>query len=263
MILARAVAAELRKTITLPASRVGIGVAILGSLSVTLLNSFYSRAALEGGPDPAGFDTSRVESVFAAAPLGVLGAVIVGVVTISSEYTANSTDAGGGRQITATLTATPGRTNLLVAKAIVVVSLVALTALVTIGLSFVLAHVATGPGAPAEDVGDAVARTFGVALYWSLMALIALALTVVTRSGIIPLIVLITNSSVVSVSFLLFQVTSLARFLPDLAGIRLFARESFVAFDDALDPLTGGLIMAAWTIGGLAVAAVVFVRRDA
>ncbi|GGM87232.1 hypothetical protein ACFFX1_05895 [Dactylosporangium sucinum] len=74
---------------------------------------------------------------------------------------------------------------------------------------------------------------------------------------------LIANSSLVSVSYLLSRVTALARFLPDLAGIRLFARESFAAFDDALDPLIGGLIMAAWTLGLLAVSAVVFTRRDA
>ena len=95
------------------------------------------------------------------------------------------------------------------------------------------------------------------------MGLIALAVTVFARSGVIPLIVLIANSSVVSLSFLLLQVTPLARFLPDLAGIRLFARESFAAFDDVLDPLTGGLVMGAWALGLLLVSAVVFTRRDA
>ena len=97
MTLARTVAAELRKTITLPAPLVAIGIALLGSLGITLLNASYARAALAGNPNFAGFETSPVETAFAAAPLGVVGAIVLGVVAFSSEYSANSVDAGGGR----------------------------------------------------------------------------------------------------------------------------------------------------------------------
>ncbi|MEU4644650.1 hypothetical protein [Micromonospora sp. NPDC023814] len=263
MSLLRAVASELRKTATLPASLVAIGVAVAGSVGITLLNASYARAALGGDPRFDGFETSPAETAFAAVPLGVVGAVILGVVAISSEYTANSSDAGGGRQITATLTATPRRLTLLAAKAVTVVVLIAITAAVTIATCIALAHLVIGTAVTPDDTGETIARALGAALYWALMGLLALAITVLIRSGIIPLIVLIANSSLVSVSFLLSQVTPLARFLPDLAGIRLFARESFAAFDDALDPLTGGLVMAAWAFGLLAVSAVVFTRRDA
>ena len=263
MTLARTVAAELRKTITLPAPLVAIGIALLGSLGITLLNASYARAALAGNPNFAGFETSPVETAFAAAPLGVVGAIVLGVVAFSSEYSANSVDAGGGRQITTTLTATPQRLTLLAAKALTLLVVITLTAIVTTGLSLVLAHVATGPVPGHDDAAEVLGRVLGVAVYWSLMGLIALAVTVFARSGVIPLIVLIANSSVVSLSFLLLQVTPLARFLPDLAGIRLFARESFAALDDVLDPLTGGLVMGAWALGLLLVSAVVFTRRDA
>lgn len=261
--LLRVVTAELRKTITLPGSLVAIAAALVGSLGVTFLNSSYARAAISGDPRFAGFDTSPVETAFAAAPLGLVGAVILGVVAFSGEYTANSTDAGGGRQITATLTAVPRRLTVLVAKAITVVGLIVAMALVTVGLCIAVAHVVTGPGATVSDPADTVPRLLGVAVYWSLMGLIALAITVLTRNGIAPLIVLITNSSVVSVPILLTNLTSLAYWLPDLAGMRLFARESWGMVNDALDPLTGGLVMAAWSLGLLAVSAVVFARRDA
>src|SRR5699024_5805653 len=50
----------------------------------------------------------------------------------------------------------------------------------------------------------------------------------------------------------LTNLTPLAYYLPDIAGTPLFARETFSAVDDALDPLTGGLVMTAWTLGCLA-----------
>ena len=264
MTILRTVAAELRKTVTLPATSAALAVAALGSIAITALNAVGVRNALaDGHPELVAY-TSPVEAVFSAVPLGTVGAVILGVIVMSSEYTANSSDAGGGRQITATLTATPRPLAVLGAKAVAVVLLVAATAAVTVPASLALADAVIGDAAPAPDrLGDTIARSLGVGLYWALTALIALAITVLTRSGIVPLIVLIANSSLVSVSLLLTNLTPLARYLPDLAGIRLFERDEFIALDDALDPVTGALVMAAWAAGLLAVAAVVFNRRDA
>jgi hypothetical protein len=263
MSLRHALAAELRKTATLPAALVAVAVAALGSSGITLLNAFSVRSAVTSGRPGLVAYTSPVEAAFSAAPLGTVGAVILGVVAISSEYTANSSDAGGGRQISATLTAMPRRLTVLTAKAVSVVLLVAVTAAVTIPASLALAygvigHATTSPA----DPGDIIARSLGVAVYWALTGLLAMAITVLTRSGIAPLIVLIVNSSLVSVSLLLTKLTSMARYLPDLAGIRLFSRDT-IAFDDPLGPLTGGLVMTAWTVGVLTIAAGVLTRRDA
>lgn len=258
----RVVAAELRKTATLPAALAAVAVAGPVTLAITLLNAFAVRDAVQSGqPWVVGY-TSPVEVAFSAAPLGTVGAVILGVVAISSEYTATSSDAGGGRPITATLTGTPQRLAVLTAKAAAVVVLVAALAAVTLPTSLWLAYLVVG-GAPAPDgLDELVARSAGAALYWVLMGLIAMAVTVLTRSGILPLVVLITNSSLVSVSLLLIPLTPLARYLPDLAGIRLFAGD-WIAVDDPLDPVTGGLVMAGWAGGLLAVSAIVFHRRDA
>ncbi|WP_433532834.1 hypothetical protein ACQPYA_12990 [Micromonospora sp. CA-263727] len=263
MILARAAAAELRKTVTLPAALVAIAIAALGSLGITLLNTLNVRSAIQSGQLESVAYTSPVEAVFSAIPLGTVGAVILGVVAISSEYTANSPDAGGGRQITATLAATPRRVTVLAAKASAVVLLIAATAAVTITACLALAHLIVGDAGATPDDADTLGRGFGAALYWTLTGLIALAITALTRSGIIPLIVLIANSSLVSVSLLLTNLTPLAYWLPDLAGMRLFARDPWGMFEDALDPLTGGLVMTAWAIALLAVSGVVFTRRDA
>ena len=264
MTFLRTVAAELRKTATLRASAGAAAVAVLGSFAITVLNAVGVRDALRAGrPDLVGY-TSPAEAVFSAVPLGTVGAVILGVIVISSEYTANSPDAGGGRQITATLAVSPRRLVLLAAKAAAVAIHVLALAAVTIPACLAVAHLIIGDPFTGDDLGHALARAAGAALYWTLTGLMAVAITVLTRSGIIPLVVLIANSSLVSVSILLTHLTPLAYHLPDLAGMRLFVvddREGL--FAAALDPLTGGLVMAAWTLGFLALSAAVFHRRDA
>jgi len=260
MTFAATAAAELRKAATQPATAVAAAVSVLGCVGISALNAVHVGDALAAGrPDLVGY-TSAVEAVFSAAPLGTVGAVVLGVTAISSEYAVNSPDAGGSRQILATLTAVPRRLHLLAGKALVVVLLVAATAAVAIPLSLVLAQALVGGSAPVEGL---LARSAGTALYWALTALMAMAVTVLARNGVVPLIVLITNSSLVSASVLLAQLTPLAFWLPDLAGSSLFAGDLFFAPEQLLDPLTGALVMTAWTVALLGVAAAALVRRDA
>lgn len=263
MTLLRTVSAELRKTVTLPGSLAAGAVAMLGSTGITLLNAMSVGDALRSGrPELVGY-TSSAEAAFSAVPLGTVGAVVLGVIVVSSEYTANRAEAGGGRQIAATLTATPRRLTVLTAKAAVVVFLVLATAALTIPACLVLAHLIVGELGTATALGSTVARAAGAALYWTLTGLMAMAITVLTRSGFVPLIVLIVNSSLVSVSVLLLHVTPLAYYLPDLSGMRLFADDPAGTFAGALDPLAGGLVMTAWTVGLLALSFGIFTRRDA
>lgn len=252
--------AELRKVVTLPGAAVAAALAVLGCAGTSVLNSFHVRDRLAAGrTDLLGY-TSPVDAAFSAAPLGTVAAVVIGVVAISSEYTVNSPDAGGGRQIGTTLTAAPRRLALLGAKALVVVLLVVAAAAVALPLSLSLAHAVVGGPVVVDGVW---ARAVGASVYWALTALMAMAVTVLTRSGIVPLIVFIANSSVVSISLLLSMVTPLAYWLPDSAGIALFSGDLHVAADRILDPVTGGLVMAAWAVALLVVAAVVLIRRDA
>ncbi|MBZ2195311.1 ABC transporter permease [Occultella gossypii] len=255
-------AAELRKTVTLPAAWAGIAVAVLGSIAITVLNALTTRSAIDAGTPERVANTSAFETAFAAMPLGTVGAVVLGVVVISSEYAANSTDAGGGRQITATLAAIPRRVSLLAAKATVLVLLVTAVAALTLPATAGIANAVIG-GAATETVtpAQALVRGLGGTLYWTLTGLIAAAVTLLTRSGLIAPIVLIANSSVVSVSLLLTNLTPLAHWLPDLAGRRLFTGVDTVEGGLAAGP--GALVMTAWTVLLLTVAAVVFRRRDA
>lgn len=255
-------AAELRKVVTLPASWVAVAVTLFGSAGITVLNAVAARTASGSGAQGSRDLASAFETAYAAAPLGTVGAVVLGVVVMSSEYAANSTDAGSGRQITATLAASPRRTGLLLAKALTVVLLVALTAAATIPACVGVARLLIGAGPPETvRLDDALLRSLGAALYWTLTGLIALAITTLARSGIIPLVVLIANSSVVSFSLLLTNVTPLAHWLPDLAGRRLFVGMPTV--DGGLATGPGAIVMGSWTLALLAVAGLVFSRRDA
>lgn len=236
-----AVAAELRKALTLPGTLVALAVAVLGPVALAALNA--SQA-------PVG---SAAEAALDGGPLVMVGAIVLGVVAVSSEY-------AGGRQIASTFAAMPRRQTVLAAKAAAVAVLVGSAAAVALPAALLVARVITGPG---PGVDDFTARAAGAGVYAALTALVALAITVFTRNGVVPLVVLVANGSVVSVSYLLYQVTPLARYLPDLAGLRMVAGDGSLAIDDALGPVAGGLVMAAWTAALLAVAGAVLVRRDA
>jgi hypothetical protein len=257
MTLLRAIVGEFRKTMTLPAGRVGVAIALLAPVGVALLSAI-SRGPAHGAASP-----SPADAIFAASPLGTVGAVILGVVVVSSEYTVTGPDAGGGRQITTTLAAIPSRIVVLVSKAAVVAIITSLTAVVTTTVGAALVRAVVGGAVEPDALPDLLSRSAGLALYGSCMALIALAVTVLTRSGIAPLAWFIANSSLVSVSLLLSKLTLLARYLPDLAGMRLFASPASIAVRDPLDPSVGGLVMSAWALAFLVVATVVFARRDA
>lgn len=251
----RAIGGEFYKTLSLPAALVAVAIALLAPLGIALL------AAVNNGR--GGGAASPSDVVFSVLPLGTVGAVIFGVIVVSSEFAVNSPDAGGGRQISATLVAVPSRLTVFMSKAAVVIIVVSLTAAVTATAGLWLVHALVGSMGSSDDLLDMVTRSAGLALYWTCMALIAFAVTVLTRSGIVPLVWFIANSSVISVSLLLSKLTPTARYLPDLAGMRLFAAPSSIAVQDPLEPVIGGLVMTAWGLGLLIVSALVFSRRDA
>lgn len=238
-LLADAVAAEWRKALALPATLIALAVAVAGPLAL---------AALTASQDAT---DSAAEAALAASPLLTIGAIVIGVVTAGSEYSA-------GRPVAVTFAVMPRRAVVLVAKAVVVTGLVLAASAVAMPGAFLVARAAGGGPGETEP-----GRWLGVAVYAVLIALIALGITTLTRSTVVPLIVLVANGTVVSLAFLLYQVTPLALYLPDLAGMRMLAGDEQIAIDDALAPLPGGLVMAAWTVALLAVAAAVQHRRDA
>ncbi|MFF5625179.1 ABC transporter permease [Microbacterium sp. NPDC012755] len=260
MTAVRALLAELRKLMTLPGVWIGCAVTIAGFAGIALLNAFMAKDALLSGDTDGYHLVSVFDSAYAAAPLGTVGAVIVGVLAIGSEYSANTSDAGGGRQITSTLLALPRRGLLIAAKA---------AAVLLVGIATGIAALAAGVGISVAVIGDLLPFTtddsplaaLGALLYWALTGLIAFGITALVRSVIVPLIILIVNNTVVSVSVLLANLTPLAYWLPDMAGRKLFSGLDMM--EGGLGAATGALVMAAWALAFAVAGAVVFARRDA
>jgi ABC-2 type transport system permease protein len=246
------VRAELRKLLGLPTAWIGL---VLGTLLVpviVLLNAPSTRRAIA-----AGTLTDASDLGLRDLGIGAIGPMILGVVVLSSEYTSTGQHAPGDRQLAVTLTAAPNRLRLLAAKTTALVLVVAAQATVTAAATLTLIQVLHGEHAPAP----APARVAAAILYWALTALLAYAITLITRTGIVPLTLLIINSTVVSVSYLLTRVTDLAAYLPDIAGVQMFIHST--NFPVELTPVTAGVVMTAWVVALLAVGAVLFHRRDA
>ncbi|MEU8611290.1 ABC transporter permease [Actinoplanes sp. NPDC048791] len=222
--------AELLKLAGLPSAWVAVALSLLLPPLVVLLNS----RTVANSPDTG----------FLELTVGVLGPLVLGTVAAGSEYR--------GGQIATSLVCVPSRMRLLAAKTAALVLSVAVTAVVSAVVTLAVAGVLGGGTGP---------RIAGVVVYWVLNALLAYGITLLTRSGVLPLTLLIVNSTVVSVSFLLTKLTPLAAYLPDLAGAQMFIEPHDVGTD--LTPVTAGLVMGAWVAVLLGVAAYVFHRRDA
>ncbi|SCF04848.1 ABC-2 family transporter protein [Micromonospora coriariae] len=250
--MVRMVRAELSKLLGLPTAWVGLVLGTLTAPVIVLLNAPYTRRAIA-----AGTLTDTADLGLRDLGIGLIGPMILGVIVVSSEYTSTGQQAPGARQLTTTLTAVPDRRRLLAAKTTALVLVVAAQAVVASAATLTLTQVLHGEHAPTP----APARVAAAILYWTLTALLAYAITLITRNGIVPLTLLIINSSVVSVSYLLTKVTDLAAYLPDIVGAQMFIRGA--DFPVEIAPLTAGLVMTAWVVALLAVGAVLFHRRDA
>jgi ABC-2 type transport system permease protein len=248
----RLVRAEIRKLLGLRTAWIGLLLGPLVAPALVLLNAPAVRREIAAGTLA---DTSDVGLLYLG--VGLIGAMALGVVAVSSEYTSTGEDTPGARQLTATLLAVPQRLRLFTAKALALVLVVALQATVTAAATLVLTAMVYGDDVPVPAPG----RVVGAILYWVLTALLAYAMTVVFRTGIVPLALLIVNSTVVSVSYLLTKVTMLAAYLPDIVGARMFIHGGDFPVD--LSPVVAGLVMTGWVAALLVVAALLFRRRDA
>ncbi|MEU8663800.1 hypothetical protein [Actinoplanes philippinensis] len=244
------VRAELRKLLSLPTAWVGLVLGLVAAPLLVFVSAGGTRKAIEEG-----FHADPSDAAFQPLAIGLLGALILGVVVLSSEYTSTGDDAPGARQLQATLAAMPRRGRLLVAKGVALSLLVAAQGAITSVATLALSRMVLGDLVPAPSPGRAAA----VVLYWVLLGLLAYALTLIFRSGIVTLTVLIVNSSVVSVSYLLTKVTPLAAYLPDIVGAHMFLHQ---VGDVHIAPVTAGVVMTAWVAALLALGGWLFRRRE-
>ncbi|GAA0561424.1 hypothetical protein GCM10010172_50760 [Paractinoplanes ferrugineus] len=197
----------------------GLPAALAAMLATVVAGALFAAA------DPAG--------PAQAVPFLQIGPIVLGVLVVAAEYS--------GRQIATTLIAMPRRLVLLAGKAGAYLIAATATSVITIGGWLV-------PGRPAGRW-----TVIGAAAYLVLMGLLALGLTVLLRSLVLPLAGLLTL--VLVVSPLLAGYTEHARWLPDQAGRALSQPHG--------DFTTGAAILLAWTASVAAAGTVAFLSRDA
>ena len=241
----RTLTAELTKLRTLPIALGAIAAALLlpPALAVMMgLNQTGSRSAAMN-PDGQGFE---------AAGFGQPLVILLTAVIVGSEYRSGL--------LRSTQLATPRRVRLLAAKVIVIAGLTFTLAIVSTGLAVMLRQAVLGDdGIPLREFTSGMwLNILGVGVNWMLIALISAALTVLARSALLPVIVLV--PLVLGLGVSLVTVLPWLKYAPDLAGLQLISRYPGIGL---LDPIPGGVVMAAWATALLLPAFIVFTRRDA
>jgi len=242
----RTITAELTKLRTLPVALGAIAAALLlpPALAVMMgLNQAGSRSAAAINPDGQGFE---------AAGFGQPLVILLAAVIVGSEYR--------NGLLRSTQLATPRRVRLLAAKVVVIAGLTFTLAIVSTGLAVMLRQAVLGDDGipPNEFTSGMWLNVLGVGVNWMLIALVSAALTVLARSALLPVIVLV--PLVLGLGVALVTVLPWLKYAPDLAGLQLISRYPGIGL---LDPITGGVVMAAWAAALLLPAFIVFTRRDA
>lgn len=158
----RAFNSELSKLLSLP----GIWLAFLiGAFAPAFIAAMDSMAQKE--EIIAGVSTRVSEVGYIGLALGVQGVIILGVYAVSSEYLMESSESGGGQQITTSLTVVSSRIHFLLAKAGAVTVISVLLCIVAIMTTVSATHLVLGEYTPAFEWS----KLLGAVCYWTFTAL--------------------------------------------------------------------------------------------
>jgi len=237
--IANALAAELGKLRSLP----GALVTMLGSVAAAIALAATVAASSTGAA------TDAVDATLRMVPFLQIGPILLGVLSVSTEYT--------GGQIRTTLAAVPNRTLLLVGKtgAYLVAAAITSAAALSAGLGTAWITLTVRHSTPTADPN--AWPVLGAAAYLVLIGLLGHAVTVLTRDLVPALVTML--GLVLIASPLLSGLTEHARYLPDRAGSLLYHPDA----DAVLTPGTGTLVLLAWITATGTAAVISFFSRDA
>lgn len=260
---------EWRRLVTLRSTYwlVAVSLVIAASLSSLIAWGFSGVEILEEGPDfvLAAIATQGAGAGFAPLLIAYVMSIF-GILTFGHEYRHG--------MIRATLTTVPSRMSVFAAKVLLTALVAGLTALVCTALGLVAAKVFFA--GIATESGDVLRILFGVSIYTALFALVGLALAAIFRNQIAAIVAVLLfpliGESIIRLVLIIPDafngIQDAAGYLPFDAGAQMY---TFLDLDQALDvfgfhpqgALGGGITFAVFTAGLLAIAAALFVRRDA
>jgi ABC-2 type transport system permease protein len=260
---ARLVASEWIKFTSLRSTWWSIGLVAVVSIGLSLLMAF-SFAAFAGDMPPLPVEEANrqaVQVVVFSTVLTQLLAVVLGTITVTGEYSTG--------MIRSTLTAAPGRTAALFAKALVV----AATMFVTSAIVFAVAAVASGAVLPTgaldfSEPDSSLMPLLGATVYLALIAVIGVGIGFVVRNGPGALAAGIGLVFVAPILVLFFPrldsfqwIHDAASYLPSNAGQSLFMGSPMTG--EVLEPVPALLTLAVWTVAAIAGGIAVLKIRDA
>lgn len=220
--------AELTKTFSLHSIRLVLGAALV----VPGVLAFGSGLAF----DPSDRSLFPLESRgFETAGFGQPLVVLLAALVSGSEYLDG--------QLRTTLLATPRRGRVIAAKLTVIGALSAITGFVAIGAAVMVEQASLGEHGltPAEFTAAMGWNLLGVSVNYALIGLLAGGVTIVARTYVVALTVLV--PLVLGITISLVETIPALRFLPDLAGIQLLMPYPGVGL---LEPIPGAIVMASW-----------------
>lgn len=253
-----ALQAELRKAVT---SKPVLWAMLLGAalppLVAWLNTSGERRDLLDGAPRSA-----EELQIFGSGELLLAAAAVavIGVSTVGAEYKAMPNELGGGRQATTTALAMPSRLRAFGAKLATTALLLAVLSAVSAFAALLVAQLGLGEYALPLD-GTRWFQGVRGFCYLMLYGLLSFAVTALVRDGLVPMIYLVCNQTVVSVGYLIARQWHWAWYLPDTAGMAILRTG---AYEDPgqPSPLVGLVVASAWVAVLLATAALVQGRRE-
>ena len=238
---------ELRKLATIRGPAV---IAAAASALVIVFAVFAVTTAGEGDAPPLGPETLPG---FLRSPAQLLGfvALLLGVIAMAGEWT--------HRTVTRTFLLTPARRRVVVAKMLtgVLVGVGISVLALTLGLLVVLpVLVAKGIALSAVASAGAALATIGISALYGLMGV---ALGVLTRNQTVALVAaLLWNLVLENVVPILVRAPQLYAWLPGGAADAVIGRER----SGLLDPIGGGLLLAAYAAVLAAAGTFLVMRRD-
>jgi hypothetical protein len=238
---------ELKKLATIRGPGV---IAAAASALVIVFAVFAVTTAGEGDAPPLGPETLPG---FLRSPAQLLGfvALLLGVIAMAGEWTHHT--------VTRTFLLTPARRRVVMAKMLtgVLVGVGTSVFALTLGLLVVLPVLVTkGTALSAVASAEAALATVGISALYGLMGV---ALGVLTRNQTIALVAaLLWNLVAENVLPILVRVPQLYAWLPGGAADAVIGRER----SGLLDPIGGGLLLAAYAAALAAAGTLLIMRRD-
>ena len=251
--LGRVVTSEWVKFRSLRSTLAVLGAAALGMVVIALLVAYNTRHITANIQPDDHVQSSTMQGYY----LGQLLIGALGVLFVSGEYSTG--------MIRSTLAAVPRRLPVLWAKLVVFVVITAVTMIASCVVAFVLAQALIGRFRTGYSLSDpGVLRVvIGTGIYLTLVGVIGAALGWIVRSTPGSLVAYV---AVVLVLPILFSTVlgvwgrHVAEFMPTVAG-GSFVRT--IREPDTLGPWTGLMVLLAWSVVGIVVAAIELRRRDA